>query len=149
VCATCINSLTPWGRVLERLRVAPVSQDISSALWNLNVHYRVHNSPPLASAPRQMNPVLTPPIVSVSSTLLVSSHLHVIFHVVSFLRVLLLTFFSLTRATCSGRLIFLYLSICFKMKSLRFAHTVYLCVPYGSHNKQRLFPQTALTGWAL
>jgi hypothetical protein len=29
------------------------------------------------------------------------------------------------------------------------AHTVYLCVPYGSHNKQRLFPQTALTGWAL
>jgi hypothetical protein len=30
-----------------------------------------------------------------------------------------------------------------------FCHTVYLCVPYGSHNKQRLFPQTALTGWAL
>jgi hypothetical protein len=29
------------------------------------------------------------------------------------------------------------------------AHTVYLCVPYGSHNKQRLFPYTALTGWAL
>jgi hypothetical protein len=25
----------------------------------------------------------------------------------------------------------------------------YLCVPYGSHNKERLFPQTALTGWAL
>jgi hypothetical protein len=24
-----------------------------------------------------------------------------------------------------------------------------VCVPYGSHNKQRLFPQTALTGWAL
>jgi hypothetical protein len=29
------------------------------------------------------------------------------------------------------------------------AHRVYLCVPYGSHNKQRLFPKTALTGWAL
>jgi hypothetical protein len=29
------------------------------------------------------------------------------------------------------------------------AHRVYLCVPYGSHNKQRLFPQIALTGWAL
>jgi hypothetical protein len=27
--------------------------------------------------------------------------------------------------------------------------TVYLCVPYGSHRKQRLFPHTALTGWAL
>jgi hypothetical protein len=24
-----------------------------------------------------------------------------------------------------------------------------LCLPYGSHNKQRLFPQTALTDWAL
>jgi hypothetical protein len=29
------------------------------------------------------------------------------------------------------------------------AHTVYLRVSYGSHNKQRLFPLTALTGWAL
>jgi hypothetical protein len=26
---------------------------------------------------------------------------------------------------------------------------VYLCIPYDSHNKQRLSPQTALTGWAL
>jgi hypothetical protein len=34
-------------------------------------------------------------------------------------------------------------------KTLHSAHTVYLCVPYGSHNKQRLFPQTTLTGWAL
>jgi hypothetical protein len=25
-------------------------------------------------------------------------------------------------------------------KSLHSAHTVYLCVPYGYHNKQRLFP---------
>jgi hypothetical protein len=32
---------------------------------------------------------------------------------------------------------------------VRTAHTVYLCVPYGSHSKQRLFPHTALTGWAL
>jgi hypothetical protein len=32
---------------------------------------------------------------------------------------------------------------------LHSAHTVYLCVPYDSHNKQRLFPETALTGWAL
>jgi hypothetical protein len=29
------------------------------------------------------------------------------------------------------------------------AHTMYLCVPYGSHSKQRLFTHTALTGWAL
>jgi hypothetical protein len=38
---------------------------------------------------------------------------------------------------------------CFNTLKLHSAHTVYLCVPYGSHNKQRLFPQTALTGWAL
>jgi hypothetical protein len=25
----------------------------------------------------------------------------------------------------------------------------YLCVPYGSRSKQRLLPQTALTGWSL
>jgi hypothetical protein len=29
------------------------------------------------------------------------------------------------------------------------AHTEYLCVPYDSHSKQRVFPQTALTGWSL
>jgi hypothetical protein len=26
-------------------------------------------------------------------------------------------------------------------------YKLYLCVPYGSPIKQRLFPQTALTGW--
>jgi hypothetical protein len=35
------------------------------------------------------------------------------------------------------------------LKTLHSAHTVYLCVLYGSHNKQRLFPQIAFTGWAL
>jgi hypothetical protein len=34
-------------------------------------------------------------------------------------------------------------------KPLHSAHTMYLYVPYGSRSKQRLFPQTALTGWAL
>jgi hypothetical protein len=29
------------------------------------------------------------------------------------------------------------------------AHTLHLCVPNESHNKQRLFPQTALAGWSL
>jgi hypothetical protein len=33
---------------------------------------------------------------------------------------------------------------------LRYEINIYdLCVPYGSHNKQLLFPQTTLTGWAL
>jgi hypothetical protein len=34
-------------------------------------------------------------------------------------------------------------------KTLHSAYRVYLCALYGSHDKQRLFPQTALTGWAL
>jgi hypothetical protein len=29
------------------------------------------------------------------------------------------------------------------------AQTLRLCVAFGSHSEQRLFPQTALTGWAL
>ena len=32
-------------------------------------------------------------------------------------------------------------------KNLRSAHTVYLCVLYGSQNKHQLFPYTALTDW--
>jgi len=32
---------------------------------------------------------------------------------------------------------------------LRSNHTVYLCVLYGSENKQPLFPYTALTDWFL
>jgi hypothetical protein len=34
-------------------------------------------------------------------------------------------------------------------KTLHSAYSVYLFVPYGSHNKQWLFSETALTGWAL
>ena len=34
-------------------------------------------------------------------------------------------------------------------KLLPLVHTVYLCVLYGSQNKHRLFPCTALTGWFL
>jgi hypothetical protein len=37
----------------------------------------------------------------------------------------------------------------FIILKLRSAHTVYLCVPFGSHSKQGLFPQTAITGWDL
>jgi len=34
-------------------------------------------------------------------------------------------------------------------QTLRSAHTLYLCVLYGSQNKQRLFPYTTLTDWFL
>jgi len=36
-----------------------------------------------------------------------------------------------------------------RLKILRPAHTVYLCVLCGSQNKQRLFPYTTLTDWFL
>jgi hypothetical protein len=32
---------------------------------------------------------------------------------------------------------------------VRTVHTVYLCIPYGSHSKQRLFPHTSLTLYRL
>jgi hypothetical protein len=34
-------------------------------------------------------------------------------------------------------------------KTRHYAHTLHFRVPYESDNKQRLFPQTALTGWSL
>jgi hypothetical protein len=37
----------------------------------------------------------------------------------------------------------------FNILNLHSAHTACLCVQYGSRRKQYLFPQTALSGWAL
>jgi hypothetical protein len=33
-------------------------------------------------------------------------------------------------------------------RTLHSAHRVHLCVLYGSHNKQQLFAEIALTGWS-
>jgi len=36
---------------------SPAGQEIVCVLWNLNFHYRVHNSPLHVFIPSQMNPV--------------------------------------------------------------------------------------------
>jgi hypothetical protein len=43
---------------------------------------------------------------------------------------------------------FIILNLCV-IKTFPVRYGLYLCVPYGSHSKQRLFPQTALIVWAL
>jgi hypothetical protein len=54
------RQITTWTRVLEKLRVRSVSQEIPPLLWNPNVHYRVHKSLPPVIIMSQTNPILIP-----------------------------------------------------------------------------------------
>jgi NADH:ubiquinone oxidoreductase subunit C len=47
--------------------------------------------------------------------------------------------YSLT-ALSQSPLVTIHTTIDLRTETLHSAHAVYLCVPYGSHNKQRLFP---------
>jgi hypothetical protein len=51
--------LTPWSRVLEKLIVPSVSQEIPCLLWNLIVQYSLHECLPPVLILSQINPLHT------------------------------------------------------------------------------------------
>jgi hypothetical protein len=60
------------------------TQEIPRILRNLEVHYRVHKSPPLVPILSQIYPVHTTPSY-LRSILILFTHLHLVFLLVSFL----------------------------------------------------------------
>jgi hypothetical protein len=65
--------------LLEKRASCAATQELSSTSWNVKVHYRVHNSPPLVLIPDPTNTLYTTPsyfsTINVSITLPSTSHL--------------------------------------------------------------------------
>ena len=59
--------------ILHKL-LTPACQEITCILWNLRIHYHVHNSPPLDSVLRQINPVYALPTNFFKFVLILSPH---------------------------------------------------------------------------
>jgi hypothetical protein len=55
--------------------MSSATQEIPRILWNLKVHRRIHNSPPLVPILSQINPVYAPHPTSQRPILILSSHL--------------------------------------------------------------------------
>jgi len=56
---------------------------MSGILWNQTVHYRVNNSPPISLSLSQIHPVQFHPTPSLKHTLILYSHLHLVFKAAS------------------------------------------------------------------
>jgi hypothetical protein len=56
----------------------PDGQEINCLLWNPQVHYRIHNNPPLVPILSQMHPVHTHPPYFPKTLIILSSHLSLV-----------------------------------------------------------------------
>jgi len=64
--------------LLQTLTVTQLVKKFSFLLWNPQVHYRIHNNPPLVPILSQMHPVHTHPPYFPKTLIILSSHLSLV-----------------------------------------------------------------------